>query len=71
MVRLVKKEQGTSTAFVRRFMQRIQAGGILKEAKAKRFFVKAPNRNLRRRAALRRGEIRRHKAELRKLGKTK
>ena len=71
MVRLVKKEQETSTAFVRRFMQRIQAGGILKDAKAKRFFVKDPNKNLRRQQALRRGKIREHKAQLRKLGKTK
>lgn len=71
MVRLVKKEHETSTAFVRRFMQRVQAGGTLKEAKAKKFFAKPQNRNLRRQAALKRGEIRRDRAQLRKLGKLK
>jgi len=71
MVHITKKDHETSAALVRRFMQRVQASGILQEAKKKKFQAKKTSRNLRRRAALKRNERRLHYARLRKLGKVK
>jgi len=56
---------------VRRFMQRVQASGILKEVKKNKFFRKKTNRTMRRVEALEREKKRAHYAKLRKLGKTK
>lgn len=71
MVYLTRKEQETSSALVRRFMLRVQASGVLKEVKAKKFYKKSQSRSLRRAAALER-EIRRgERAKLRKLGRVK
>lgn len=71
MVHIVKKDQETSAALVRRFTQRVQASGVLKEAKKKRFRGKDVSRNLRRKAALQRNIERLHYAKLWKLGRTK
>lgn len=71
MVHVIRKEQETSSAFVRRFMQRVQSSGILKEVKKKKFFKKEINRNLRRSAALEREVKRKHYLKLRKMGKPK
>ena len=71
MIYLTRKEQETSSALVRRFMMRVQASGVLKESKAKKFYRKAQNRNLRRVAALERGKRRAEYAKLRKLGRVK
>lgn len=71
MIHVTRKEQESSTALVRRFMQRVQASGILKEAKKNKFFKKEKNRTMRRVEALERAKKREHYAKLRKLGKTK
>jgi ribosomal protein S21 len=71
MINVTRKEQESSTALVRRFMQRVQASGVLKEAKRNKFFKKETNRTLRRAEALEREKKRAHYAKLRKLGKTK
>jgi ribosomal protein S21 len=71
MIHVTRKEQESSTAFVRRFMQRVQASGVLKEVKKNKFFKKKTNRTMRRVDALEREKKRAHYAKLRKLGKTK
>ena len=69
MIYISKKEQETSAALVRRFMQRVQASGVLKEAKSRKFYKKPPNRSMRRVAALEREKKRAEQMRLRKYGK--
>lgn len=69
MIYIIKKEQETSAALVRRFMQRVQASGVLKEAKKKKFYKKPVNRNIRRVAALAREKKRAEQIRLKKYGK--
>jgi len=69
MIYIVRKEQETSAAMVRRFTQRVQASGILKEIKNKKFYKKPVNRNMRRVAALARAKKRIEYAKARKFEK--
>lgn len=69
MVQVIKKEQETSAAVVRRFTQRVQASGVLKRARSIKFFKKEDNRNMRRAAALESQKKRIKKMRLIKLGK--
>lgn len=69
MIYVTKKEQETSSALVRRFTQRVQASGVLKEVKSKKFYKKPTNRNLRRVVALEREKKRAEQIRLRKYGK--
>lgn len=71
MINVTKKEQETAAAFIRRFTQRVQAGNVLKEAKKKKFFVKEPNRNMRRQIAIERSIKTAKYRKLWKLGKIK
>jgi len=71
MINLTRKENETTSAFVRRFMMRVQASGTLKESKAKKFFRKPISRSLRRVAALTRRKKAFERARLRKLGRIK
>jgi len=71
MIHVTKKENETSSALVRRFMQRVQASGILREAKAKKFFRKSGSRNMRRHAAIEREKKRVVYKKLWKMGKKK
>ena len=71
MVYLTRKEQETTSAFVRRFMMRVQASGVLKEVKEKKFYKRPTNRSLRRVAALERRQRAIERARLRKLGRLK
>lgn len=66
----IKKEQKeTSQALVRRFLRKIQESGILLRAREKRFREKPKSRQLKKRAALRREEIKKEYERLKKLGK--
>ena len=69
MIQITRKEQETTAAMVRRFTQRVQASGILREAKSKKFYQKPINKNTRRVAALIREKKRTERAILRRLGK--
>jgi ribosomal protein S21 len=71
MIYLNRKEQETISAFVRRFMLRVQASGVLKEAKSKKYFKKDANRNMRRVAALERNRKTTEYRKLKKLGRVK
>ena len=70
MIYVTRKEQETSAAMVRRFTQRVQASGILKELKKKKFYKKPINRNMRRVAALAREKKRIEYAKAQKFEKT-
>lgn len=69
MITTTRKEQETTAAMVRRFMQHVQSSGVLKEAKSKKYFKKPVNRNIRRAAALERDKKRILRIMLRKLGR--
>ena len=71
MIHVTKKENETSSALVRRFMQRVQASGILREAKTKKFFRKSASRNMRKQAAIEREKKRVAYKKLWKMGKKK
>ncbi|OGZ58749.1 MAG: hypothetical protein A3B96_03155 [Candidatus Spechtbacteria bacterium RIFCSPHIGHO2_02_FULL_43_15b] len=71
MIHIIRKEQEALSGVVRRFVQRVQASGILKEAKGKRHFLKPLNKNARRVAALNREKMREHYGKLRKMGRVK
>ncbi len=70
-IEVKRKDRETMGAFVRRFSRTVQQSGILLRAREIRFYRKPKNRNQRRKAALRRNELREHYKELKKLGKTK
>lgn len=53
-VKVMKKEGESSAAMMYRFTKKIQQGGILKEAKKRRFYERPKNRNKRRVLALKR-----------------
>ena len=53
-VKVVKKEGESSSAMMYRFSKKIQQGGVLKEAKKRRFSERPKNRNKRRILALKR-----------------
>lgn len=71
MLNVTKKNQETLSALVRRFTQKVQSSGILKQAKKNKFFKKSLNRNSRRKGAVAREEKRKQRKVLRKLGKIK
>jgi len=53
-VKVIKKEGESASSLMYRFTKKIQQGGILKEAKKRRFHVRPKNRNKRRVLALKR-----------------
>ncbi len=71
MIHLSRKENETTSAFVRRFMMRVLQSGVLKEAKRKRFYERPVNRSLRRVDALERKKKAMERARMRKLGRVK
>jgi len=64
-----KQERETSQSLVRRFGRRIQQSGILLRARSGRFYKRAESHQAKKRAALRRNELRKKYEELKKLGK--
>ncbi|PIP25117.1 MAG: 30S ribosomal protein S21 [Candidatus Nealsonbacteria bacterium CG23_combo_of_CG06-09_8_20_14_all_36_12] len=66
-----KKERETAQSLVRRFTQRIQKSGILLRARKTRFKKREKSEKMKKRAALRREEMKRKYEKLQKLGLTK
>lgn len=64
-----KQEKETSQNLIRRFSRRIQQSGILLQARQRRFYQRPKSRQMKKRAALRREELRREYEKLEKLGK--
>lgn len=64
-----KQERETSQDVIRRFTKRIQQSGLLLRARKIRFRARRKSRQMKKRAALRREEIKKEYAKLKKLGK--
>jgi len=66
----VKKQQKeTSQSLIRRFTKSIQGSGILRRARKIRFREREKSQNMKKRAALRKEEIKKEYERLKKLGK--
>jgi hypothetical protein len=64
-----KKEKETSLSLVRRFSRRIRRSGILLRARRARFHKRSRSNEMKKRAALRREELRKEYEQKQKLGK--
>jgi ribosomal protein S21 len=64
-----KQERETSQALIRRFSKSVQRSGILLRARKTRFRQRQKSRQMKKRAALRREELKKEYEKLRKLGK--
>ena len=71
MVLEVKKEnRETSQSLIRRFSRSIQRSGILLRARAVRFRKKDKSKQMKKRTALRKEELKKEYEKLKKLGQT-
>jgi len=66
-----KEERETSQSLVRRFSRRMKQSGILLRARKIRFRKKGKSRQMKKRSALRREQMKREYEKLEKLGKIK
>lgn len=66
-----KQERENSQTLVRRFAQRVRKSGILRLARKIRFREKPKSRQMKKRAALRREEMKKEYEKLEKLGRAK
>ena len=64
-----KEERESAQSLVRRFGRRIQQSGILFRARSNRFHQRPKSKGGRKRAALRREELKKKYEKLKKLGK--
>ncbi len=66
-----RKEKENPQNLVRRFTRALQQSGILTRVREKTFKDREKSRNMKRRAALRREELKKEYEKLKKLGKIK
>lgn len=66
-----KQNRETSQSLVRRFSRKVQQSGILLRARRARFRKPAKSHQMKKKAALRREELRKKYEKLKKLGKVK
>ena len=65
----VKKKEGESfDSLLKRFSRKVQQSGILYRARKIRYYERKKSRNLRRRSALRRAELKVEREEIKRLG---
>jgi ribosomal protein S21 len=64
-----KQERESSQGLVRRFQKRVQQSGLLLRARKIRFRERVKSEQMKKRAALRREELRKEYEKLKKLGK--
>ena len=64
-----KQQRETSQALIYRFTKRLQQSGILLRARRIRFRQRSKSRQMKKRAALRREEIKKEYERLKKLGR--
>ncbi len=69
MIKLKKNDGESNEALIRRFVRKVQASGNLILVKKKKFRKPNVSKRLRRRAAIKRREMRTEKDYLRKIGK--
>jgi len=65
-----KQEKESSQGLARRFSKRVKLSGILLRARKGRFRDRIKSRQMRKRSALRREELKKEYEKLQKLGKT-
>jgi len=68
-LKIQKQNRESTQSLIRRFSQKIRKSGILLEARKKQFKERNKSRQLKKRAALRREELRQRYEKLKKLGK--
>lgn len=71
MVDVKRKKVESFEALIRRFNKRLVQSGKILQAKKVQLFAKAPNKNLRKKLALRRLKIHSQKEYMKKIGKIK
>lgn len=69
VVEVKKREHESTESLVRRFHRKVVASGVLLAAKRTRFYERPKSKERRRVEAIRRGELRKEREFLRKLGK--
>ncbi len=69
MVEVRKTERENSQNLIRRFTKRIQQSGILRVARKSRFHQRPKSKEMQKRAALRREQLKGEYEKLKKLGK--
>jgi len=69
VLEIKKRERETTQSLVRRFGRRVQQSGILIRARKNRFRKKAKSRQAKKKAAIRREELKKEYKKLKKLGK--
>ncbi len=69
MVEVKRKEDESFESLLRRFNRKMQQSGIILRARKTRYFEREKSRNLRKRSAQRRSELRDLRDELKRLGK--
>lgn len=69
MVEVRKTERENSQGLIRRFTKRVQQSGILRVARRGRFHQRTKSKEMQKRAALRKQQLRAEYEKLKKLGK--
>ena len=68
-LKVQKQDRESTQGLIRRFSQKMRKSGILLEARKKQFKRREKSSQLKKRAALRREELRKRYEKLKKLGK--
>jgi hypothetical protein len=68
-LKVKKKDKENNQSLVRRFSQKMKRSGILLEARDKQFKKRTKSNQLKKRAALRREDLKKKYKELKKMGK--
>lgn len=66
-----RKERETSQSLIRRFSRRVRKSGILIQARKNKFHKRSKSRQMKKRAALRREELKKEYERREKMGETK
>jgi ribosomal protein S21 len=67
-IEVKKQERETTQSLIRRFTKRVQKSGVLRRARDSRFHKRSKSRQMKKRAALRREQLRKEYQKLKKLG---
>lgn len=65
----IKQEKETSQSLIRRFTKRLQRSGLLNRARKNRFRQKPKSKQMAKRAAMRREEVKKKYEQAKKMGK--
>lgn len=68
-LKIKKEERENSQSLVRRFSRRMKKSGILISARKQRFFEKEKSKQMKKRSALKKDQLRKEYEKLEKLGK--